>query len=305
MLAAAAVVVLHVADLAAHDRHFIRLRPPLFDVPAVESWIAEEVGSDRVAIDYNLSLSFNRRFDDAGIFDSLLLARPYHAVMALGGWRPDTNVQSFSASSLPAHALADLGVRFVVTDRKSRGLERLIGGSYPLYRVPNPGPRAVFFPRERVKFMKDEDALTQLRQRRRSLRNSLVLPLAARNPLPPAGTRSAARRMDPRALDFERPDPDRIRLRIEAPDSGFVRVLESWDPGWTASLDGEPVPVLLADTFALAVAVGPGEHQLELSYATPGARTGAVGSLLSVILLAWLLASNRVRPRHLRAGRAS
>ena len=297
-LAAALVVALHVADLSAHDRHFIRLRPPLFDFPAAESWIAREVGSGRVAIDYNLSLSFNRRFDDAGIFDSLLLARPYRALIALSGWRPDTNVQSFSASSLPAHALADLGVRFVVTRGNPRGLERLLGGRYPLYRVPNPGPRAAFFPIQRVEFMDEEHALTRLGQRGRSLRDTLVLAPTARSLLPAAGANSTSSREAPSEVEYERPDSDRISLRLEAPGSGFVRVLESWDPGWTASLDGEPVPVLLADTFALAIAVGPGEHHLELRYATPGARTGAVGSLLSVILLAWLLGSSRARSPH-------
>ena len=163
-LAAALVVALHGADLAAHDRHFIRLRPPLFEFPAAETWIARELGSGRVAIDYNLSLSFNRRFDDAGSFDSLLLAKPYRAMIALGGWSPDINVQSFSASSLPPRALAELGVRFVVTRRAARGLERLLGDGYSLYRVPDPGPRATFFPIERVEFISEEEGLARLRQ---------------------------------------------------------------------------------------------------------------------------------------------
>ena len=82
-------------------------------------------------------------------------------------------------------------------------------------------------------------------------------------------------------------------MRVDATGAGFVRILESWDPGWHASLDGEPIPVVPADSFALAVAVGPGEHHLELRYETPGARAGAAGSLLSLLLLAWLLWKSR------------
>jgi hypothetical protein len=216
-------------------------------------------------------------------------------MLALGGWRPDTNVQSFSASSLPAHALADLGVRFVVTRSKPRDLEWLLGDRYPLYRVPDPGPRAAFFPSQRVEWLDEEHALTRLRQTEHSLRDALVLPPTARDRSPAPDADTSASHELPSKLEYERPDSDRISLRIEAPESGFVRILESWDPGWTASLDGEPVPVLPADSFALAIAVGPGEHHVELRYATPGARAGAAGSLLSVILLAWLLGSSRAR----------
>ena len=122
-----------------------------------------------------------------------------------------------------------------------------------------------------------------------------MLPPTARNALPVSAADSSPRDEAPSEVEYERPDSDRIRLRLEAPGSGFVRVLESWDPGWSATLDGEPVPVLLADTFALAVAVGPGAHQIELRYATPGVRAGAAGSSLSVVLLAWLLWSCRAR----------
>jgi hypothetical protein len=292
-LLAGIVVALHVADLAGHDRPFIRVRPPLFPLPGAESLIAEQIGSGRVAIDYNLSLTFNRRFDDVGVFDSLLLARPYRALIALAGWRADTNVQSLAASALPARALQDLGVRFVVTRRELRDLELILQERYSLYRVPDPSPRAAFFPTDRVEFLGEDEMLTRFRQGAFSLGSASMLPPAAREALPDPGPLPSTRGETEVEVEYERASPDRIALRLHAPGAGFVRVLESWDPGWRATLDGEAVPALRADTFAMAVAVGPGEHHLELRYETPGSGAGAVGSLLSLLPLAWLLWTRR------------
>jgi hypothetical protein len=100
-------------------------------------------------------------------------------------------------------------------------------------------------------------------------------------------------------IEYRRPSPDRIVLAIDAPRRGFVRILESWDPGWRASIGGAPVPVLRADTFAIAIAVGPGRQRVELAFETPGARAGAAASLASLLLLSCLLWWNRrgARPR--------
>jgi uncharacterized membrane protein YfhO len=86
-------------------------------------------------------------------------------------------------------------------------------------------------------------------------------------------------------------------VQLEAPSSGFVRVLESWDPGWRATLDGAPVPILRSDTFAIAAAVDSGRHRIEFHYGTPGARFGAAASLVSLLLLASLLWTSQRRDK--------
>lgn len=68
----------------------------------------------------------------------------------------------------------------------------------------------------------------------------------------------------------------------------IVRLAESWDAGWSARLDGEPVPVLHADHALMAVAVPAGSTQLVLEYGLPGesAAMGLAGlGQLSVIAL--------------------
>jgi hypothetical protein len=295
VLAGVAVLV-HVVDLAAHDRAFIRVRQrSLQAMPSSESLIAERLGSGRVAIDYHITLAFNRRFDDVGFFDSILLARPYRALLELSGISPDVNVQDLSGSVLPARALANLGVHYVITTSPRGDLPLVLSERYPLYAVPDPLPRVAFYAPDRVQFLSEADMHARLQQYWFRLGEGLMLPRetnrlneagAALHP-PEAGLEAE--------LEYRRPSPDRIALRVDAPRAGFIRILESWDPGWKASIDGASVPVLRADTFAMALAVGPGRHRVELEFETPAARAGAAASLASVLLLSALLWANRRR----------
>jgi len=58
-----------------------------------------------------------------------------------------------------------------------------------------------------------------------------------------------------------------------------------WDPDWHATVDGRPVPLLRADYFLQAVAVGAGRHTVVLAYDDPWIRRGLIGSAASVALL--------------------
>ena len=69
--------------------------------------------------------------------------------------------------------------------------------------------------------------------------------------------------------------------------------MESWDEGWSATVDGMPSNILVADTFAMAVRLLPGDHQVSLTYRTPGVRVGAAITALSAVLLAVLLFRSR------------
>jgi len=289
-LVAGAVALVHVVDLATHDRAFIRVRPrALQTMPSAEALIARELGSGRVAIDYFITLDFNRRFDDIGFFDSVLLARPYRALLELGGFSPDVNAQDLSGSLLPERALSNLGVHYVITTSARRDLPLLFSERYPLYSVPDPAPRVAFIPRERVRFLRESDMHVRLQQPWFRLDAGLMLPREADETR--AGS-AAVGRPEPgleAGIEYLRPSPDRIAVRVDAPQPGFVRILESWDPGWKASVDGAPVQVLPADTFAIAIPVDSGARHVELEFETPGARAGAAASLASLLLLSTLL----------------
>jgi hypothetical protein len=295
------VVAAHGVDLFVHDRPFVyarsRTRTSMTEaLPIIE----QQLGTARIAVDHNLLLDFNRRFDDVGFFDSIILARPYRALLALAGRSPDTNVQNLSGSGLSAEALANLGVRFVVTGQRRDDLPFYGREKYSVYVVPNPVARVAFFDEQQVVFVAESTMLERLTADGFDLGAGLMLPndaLRGPHPATPAhGAEGSGVEAIEASIRYARPAPDRIALRTITPRAGFVRIVESWDPGWSASIDGQPVPVLRADTFAMAVAVEPGEHEIEWRYATPGLATGVMGSLLSIVGLIGLLWWNASSP---------
>lgn len=78
-------------------------------------------------------------------------------------------------------------------------------------------------------------------------------------------------------------------LIVVAHEPGRVEIAETWDAGWRARLDGEPVPVEtwepVPGSALLAVEVPPGRHRLRLTYRPPGLPAGGVLSAISLLLL--------------------
>lgn len=76
-------------------------------------------------------------------------------------------------------------------------------------------------------------------------------------------------------------DSLRIETRTDAP--GLLMLSEIYDPGWSASIDGESADVLLADHVLRAIAIPAGEHTVELSYTPPRLRLGLTITGLALI----------------------
>lgn len=81
-------------------------------------------------------------------------------------------------------------------------------------------------------------------------------------------------------------EPDRIRLRATTDAPGLLILSETWDPGWTATVDGEEVDVLLADHLLRAVPLPAGEHVVELRYRAPHQQLGLAISGVTLLALA-------------------
>ncbi len=60
--------------------------------------------------------------------------------------------------------------------------------------------------------------------------------------------------------------PERVLLRVDAEQAGYVVLADQAYPGWRASVDGLPVPVLLADGLFRAVQVPAGAHTVAFWY---------------------------------------
>lgn len=89
---------------------------------------------------------------------------------------------------------------------------------------------------------------------------------------------------------YRRPGPDHIEVDVDATAPGALEVVESWDAGWRAELDGQPAPVVASRGFLLGAEVPAGRHRVTFRFTTPGARTGLLFSLIFTIVLAGLVA---------------
>lgn len=78
---------------------------------------------------------------------------------------------------------------------------------------------------------------------------------------------------------------------------------QAYSSGWSAKVDGKPADVLKGDTGFIAVPIeGVGEHDIELTYVTPGFLPGLVVSLLTAACCGAWLAVRHVRGQRERDG---
>ncbi len=101
------------------------------------------------------------------------------------------------------------------------------------------------------------------------------------------------------AVRFLADESERAELSTNASSASLLVLTRTWDPGWTAKIDGAPVPVLRAQIALLALVIPPGEHRVELAYRPVSFRVGmglSAAGLLGVVALA-LAAPPRGRGR--------
>ncbi len=95
--------------------------------------------------------------------------------------------------------------------------------------------------------------------------------------------------LTPLLLDQDR--PLRVSLRVDAPERGLVALADTWDPHWTAAVDGEPTPVLRVGGAFRGVVVEAGPHEVVFAYAPWPWRVGlwlaVLGALGWLGLLRW------------------
>ncbi len=78
--------------------------------------------------------------------------------------------------------------------------------------------------------------------------------------------------------------PEHISMEVTADSAGYLVLTDAWYPGWTATVDGEPVEILRADVAFRAVRIGVGTHRVEFRYEP---QTVWVGMVIGVV--AWVI----------------
>jgi hypothetical protein len=76
-------------------------------------------------------------------------------------------------------------------------------------------------------------------------------------------------------------------MEATAPGPAFVVVPESWDAGWSATVNGRSTPVLHADYAFRAVPIPAGPSEIRLTYRPAGLVAGAVVTVLALAGAVW------------------
>ena len=79
--------------------------------------------------------------------------------------------------------------------------------------------------------------------------------------------------------------PERITMRVSTTGPGYAVLADAYAPGWRATLDDRPVPILRADGLFRAVALPAGEHTVEMEYRPADVVAGLGLGLLGVLLV--------------------
>jgi len=153
-------------------------------------------------------------------------------------------------------------------------------GPFALYRNPTALPRAYVVPRAEVA---PDDRRVIARFLDVDPREAVLMPadplgppIAPRQPFTPA--------------EWASTDPDRIVLRVRTEAPGLLVIADTWMPGWTAEVDGRPVPVLRGNRAQRVVPLAdPGRHEVRLRYRPPGLALGLATTATSASIWAALL----------------
>ena len=82
--------------------------------------------------------------------------------------------------------------------------------------------------------------------------------------------------------------PERVAADVNSDAAGILVLADLHYPGWKASVDGRPAPILAADGYLRAVALSRGAHRVEFLYRPVSFYAGAALSLLALAALAVL-----------------
>lgn len=98
-----------------------------------------------------------------------------------------------------------------------------------------------------------------------------------------------------------RDDPELVEVATDSAGPSYLFLADSFDPGWSAEVDGKPAPVRPAYLAFRAVFLGTGRHKVTFSYVPAGFRLGlaiSLAGLATAIVLAFLRPGRPLRDEH-------
>jgi len=197
----------------------------------------------------------------------------------------DLTIALPSVAGTPAHLrLLQVGAVRHVIALHSRGYESLLlvaslngfpRESIRVYEVPQAVPRV--YAVDGVTIANGTDAIPALIDPRFDRFREIVLPEG--EPVAPDARFSGV-------CQITELRPDRVRVEAVLSQPGYVVLVDTFDPGWKATVDGRATPVLRANVAFRAVPVAAGRHEVMLLYRPASVFWGLGISLATLLSLA-------------------
>jgi hypothetical protein len=92
--------------------------------------------------------------------------------------------------------------------------------------------------------------------------------------------------------------PESVELEVDARQPAVLVLNDAFYEGWSATVDGQPAPILPANVAVRGVRVPAGPHRVSFSYRTPGLVLGAIISLGTLGLLGLAVLREQRRRGH-------
>jgi hypothetical protein len=176
------------------------------------------------------------------------------------------------------------GVSHLVSGRPLPGLAGTPAraGSAWIYKLPNVQPRARLM--GRPVYVADEAAAARaLDELGESIRDRVIVEDPDR-PMPEDAEGEGSAKI---AVDL----PERVEVEADARAPSYLVLADTFDTGWSATIDGRAAPIRPAFAGFRAVFVPPGTHRVIFTYEPAGFRVGliltAIGLLGVLACLAW------------------
>lgn len=101
-------------------------------------------------------------------------------------------------------------------------------------------------------------------------------------------------------------EPERVEVETASGGPSYLFLADTFDPGWSATVDGRPAPVRPAQVTFRAVYLPGGSHRVVFTYRPAGFLPGLIltgfGLAIAVVLLAWPRRVADLAPSHMTLG---
>lgn len=196
--------------------------------------------------------------------------------------------ENFLDEADPVQAIQVLAVRYLLTEGQM-GAD--VAATYPLvysdahsyvYENKQPLPRA-FVVHQAVLAGSPAEALAFFQRRTLDPRQTVVLesePEETPPALAPLNTPASS------TVEIVAENPQQLEIEASLSADGYLVLLDTFFPGWEATVDGQPTLIYRADYLGRAVFVPAGEHTIRFEYRPWSFRLGLWLALLTLVVLA-------------------